>query len=241
MGDPESALGKAVESLRLCFALAHPIVAIATLLWLPLHLVTNGVFGTHWALMSLASFLELVIGSLVTASILCSVSQYRQGSVPGLVESLRGGLDSWGGLVLTNMLAGIVILAGFVALVLPGFYLLFLYALVAPVVVFENTTGRAALTRSGRLTEGRKLNIALAAIPLLVLIMAVGVLYVGLEVAGESLALPPLVWIAVTSLVDLGGSLLSVPITILMALFYWEAEASTLSEEAQLFTSSLQG
>ena len=227
-----------MESLRLSFALLHPVAAIALVLWLPLHLVTNGLIGDDTAVMGLSNLAEVFAGALVTSSILSALATYREGRSPGFRESLASGFQSWGSLVLTNILAGVVILLGFVVLILPGIYFLLTYALIAPIVVLEGTSGRAALTLSGQLTEGRKWSIAVAAFPLFALVLTLGVAYAALEIASETMALPHLIWVVTTSLIDLAGNVMSVPITILMALFFWEAEGEIQDDGLHIFTPS---
>ena len=78
----------------------------------------------------------------------------KTGSFPGFGEVLPRVQPRLGALIGTSILAGLGILFGLILLVVPGLILLTWWAVVAPVVMLEDTSGTAALGRSRELVRG---------------------------------------------------------------------------------------
>ncbi|MCA9528732.1 MAG: hypothetical protein KC543_01200 [Myxococcales bacterium] len=85
---------------------------------------------------------------LSTAALIESLSASYFGERLGVLESYRRALPRWGALVVTQVLAGLLIFAGFVVFVVPGVYLAAVFMLVSPVVVLESMGLADALRRS---------------------------------------------------------------------------------------------
>lgn len=113
--------------------------------------------GVVAALVGEAAYAGLV-SSLVVAA--------RQGRDPSIVELLRS--LPLGRLLAVDLLATLVIAAGFVALILPGFLFLAWFALVAPALEVEKLGIAAAFRRSRELVRGHVWLVLGLLVPLLI-------------------------------------------------------------------------
>jgi hypothetical protein len=121
-------------------------------------------------------YLLSVLGYLLLAAVL----MLRQrtillGRVPQLQTEFAAALARWPLLILSSLLAGIVVFAGLLLLVLPGIYLLVCFLLLLPVVLFETHTPWQLLMRCMRLMQPlwRKALAAAVIATLIVLVCAV--------------------------------------------------------------------
>jgi hypothetical protein len=143
-----------------------------------------------------------------------------EGRRVGYPGALRSGLGHWGRLFGARFVAGLLIVLGLLALVVPGVVLAVRYALIDQVVVFEGAGATVARRRSAELVKGRVWRIVLAA----VLCMA---LYLGLVVAIGFVVnvVDPEggFWLLVASgcVQDVLGEF----VACVLLLFYWEARA----------------
>ena len=71
-------------------------------------------------------------------------------------QALGQGIRHWGRLFTTRFFAGVIVLFGMAALIVPGIILAVRYFLIDYVVVLEGVGGEAALRRSAELTKGRR-------------------------------------------------------------------------------------
>ena len=71
-----------------------------------------------------------------------------------IAESYRFGLARFWSIVLVGLLTGLAILAGFLLLVIPGFFVLTRLTCTLPALVIEDKRGSAALSRSWNLVAG---------------------------------------------------------------------------------------
>jgi hypothetical protein len=137
-----------------------------------------------------AAGLALDEGALTIISSIVSIviSTFYQGMVVQLVRDvLDGRRDSSAGdllrsvspvvltLILISFLAGIATVIGFIALIIPGLYLMTIWAVVAPVVVVERPNGLDAFGRSRALVKGHGWQVFGVIILVIALLLAVGV------------------------------------------------------------------
>jgi hypothetical protein len=96
----------------------------------------------------------LITTPLVMGMLVRLVLDDAAGEPVSASRCIRTGLDVFAALVFTVLLAMIGIVVGLVAFVIPGVFLAVRWAVVAPVVVLERTSGPAALSRSWELVRG---------------------------------------------------------------------------------------
>jgi hypothetical protein len=125
-----------------------------------------------------------IISSLVSIVI----STFYQGMVVQLVRDVLDGrrdnsigdlLRSVSPVVLTliivSILAGIATVIGFIALIIPGLYLMTIWAVIAPVVVVERPDGLSAFGRSRALVKGHGWQVFGVIVIVIVLLLVIGI------------------------------------------------------------------
>ncbi len=93
----------------------------------------------------------LVLGPIGTAALLRIITQDILERPVGLGDALLFGLQRFGALFTTTLLAGLGMMLGFIFCVIPGIYLGIVWSLINQVVVMENLSGSSALGRSKEL------------------------------------------------------------------------------------------
>lgn len=96
----------------------------------------------------------LVTVPLITAMQVRAILAIEQGKVPTAGEAAREGLEIFAPVLVVVILVGAAAVAGFVALIIPGIYLLTHLAVATQVVAVEGVTGVAAMRRSFALVRG---------------------------------------------------------------------------------------
>jgi uncharacterized protein UPF0259 len=141
---------------------------IALTVWLPGHLVINyidfftpstGAADAEARGFRVALSVEAVFGPLVVASTLAALSRITRREPAGYVQALADGLVAWPRLFIARLVASVVVLAGLVALVVPGVIILVRLSFVDALVVLDGVPLGAALRASNALTQGRRLAI----------------------------------------------------------------------------------
>jgi hypothetical protein len=97
----------------------------------------------------------LIVTTLVTAASVKAVSDIYLGQPTGVKISLRFALRRLGAVIGLELLSGIGLTIGFIALVIPGIWLYGLWSVAVPVLLIERTGPASALGRSRRLVSGR--------------------------------------------------------------------------------------
>ncbi|MGR3311486.1 MAG: hypothetical protein ACUZ77_12035 [Candidatus Brocadiales bacterium] len=99
-------------------------------------------------------FMWLVAYAWVSGSLIIAVRETASGKVTTIKDALQDGwLIKWSFLLVT-ILFGLVIVGGMILLIIPGIIFFTWYFLCYYVLVCENITGRAALSRSRELVRG---------------------------------------------------------------------------------------
>ena len=108
------------------------------------------------ALWSLASLVVLIIGSLwLQGALTATVADVRDGRADEGIEAVfRRVRPALGTLFIAGLLTGLGIALGFVALIVPGLFLLTRWVLVTPAVVLERLPATDAMRRSWELVRG---------------------------------------------------------------------------------------
>jgi len=111
--------------------------------------------GASVAAFGLAGLANVIATTLATAACFKGVSDAYLGAEPTWRNSLGFARDRLGSLLWLTLLATLIIILGFVALIVPGIYLGLAFNLAAPVLLFEGLRGRKALGRALRLIRHR--------------------------------------------------------------------------------------
>jgi hypothetical protein len=96
----------------------------------------------------------LVVAPLIAAATIYFLQRLADGERPHAGRSIQAGLDVFAPVFLAVLLAGAVVAAGLVALILPGLYLAVRLVFVAQSVVVDKGRGAEALRGSWRLSQG---------------------------------------------------------------------------------------
>lgn len=128
----------------------------------------------------------LILQPFGTAAVLKVVANSYLGEPITIGSAFRFALGKFWKLVGTLILAGLVIVLGFLLFVVPGIFFWIFYTLIAQVVVVENIGGGRALGRSKSLTKGHRWRI----LGLMILLLILGYIWSLIE-SLLGLALPP--------------------------------------------------
>jgi hypothetical protein len=231
---PSSVFGKfglAVHLLGENFVLISLIILTV---WLPAN-IAIGFYEFNapedqqvFASFRLNSLIGGVFGPISIGALIFVIGERMNGKRVGYAEAMGMGFRNWGRLFAANFFAGIFIVLGFLALIVPGVILVIRYALLNPVVVYEHAS--TPRQRSAELTAGRRWKILAAGLLFFMLffVFMFAMLFAVEYVQGEVEWLNnPWVNIAVECVSDVLMSLL----TILMVLFYLEARQNELARD----------
>jgi hypothetical protein len=219
---PRSVFGKFGLAFWLLGSNLALIVPIVLTVWLPLNILITTLESQApagqegMASFRYNSFTGGVFGPIVSGAMIFALSRRIAGVRVTYGRAMQAGFGNWGRLFAANFFAGLFILIGLVALVVPGIILQVRYALLDPAVVLERSPNPRE--RSTELTAGRRWAIFFSGCLFLGFFLP---LSFGVWSLLESLELPEVYWtsIAVESVLDVVGTIGS----IVMLLFYCEA------------------
>jgi hypothetical protein len=212
------------ETCRLLARHFHLFTLIVLTVWLPGHLIINyidffatskgaadaGVRGFRIGLM-----VEGAFGPLVVAATLAALARITSGEPASYAQAMRHGLAMWPRLFIARLVVSALVLAGLIALVVPGVLALVRLSFVDALVVLDGAPLGVALRASNALTAGRRLAIFWTGGLLFVAVFSVAMTLSALASAADHFVVQVLVdcVIAVTQTV----------FTIALFLFYREA------------------
>ncbi|MCX6929756.1 MAG: hypothetical protein NT154_42065 [Verrucomicrobia bacterium] len=220
-------LGEAVVLLRRRWLLFSAVILTV---WLPGNLLTDylGYYvfedGAIYHQMRVTTWIEGIFGPIYIGAMMYALARLKLGQEVTYKEAMLVGLKNWRRLFAARFFAGLIVILGLFALLIPGILLLVRYALLDCVVVLEECDSSKARQRSNDLTKGRRWQI-----------FGAGALcFIGLNVLGILLYLPqsiaePLNLMAYDVIVDCLIDIAYALIQIAMFLFYWEARAGELA------------
>jgi hypothetical protein len=163
-------------------------------------------------------FIEMAFSLISTGALYHSLLQIKSGRSVTYKEAMTVGFKKCQTLYIANLVAGIFICLGFVALIIPGFFLMVRYSFIDAVVVIEDKGTKASLARSTELTTGYKWQIFWAFV---VFVVSFLILSIAIELPVElitSLKILP-IEIVLDCIRDIAASVM----TIVLFLFYWES------------------
>jgi len=212
------------ETFRLLARHFHLFTLIALTVWLPGHLIINYIdfFATSKGAADAGArgfrvglMVEGFFGPLVVAATLSALARITRGEPVSYAQAMRQGFAIWPRLFLARLVASALVLAGLIALVVPGVLVLLRLAFVDALVVLEGAPLGAALRASNALTVGRRLAIFWTGGFLFVAVFSVAMTLSALAGAADHFV--------VQVLVDCVIAVTQVVFTIALFLFYREA------------------
>lgn len=102
----------------------------------------------------IGAVLAFVMSFVVQAAVSRAAAQATVGDPVDTESSYRWGFKHLGSVIAIALLAGLVILVGFILLIIPGIIAAVMLSVVIPVLVFEDKRGTEALRRSWDLVKG---------------------------------------------------------------------------------------
>lgn len=168
------------ETLRLYRDQAGVLIPAAFWLFLAVAIVEALVAG-NLLLGSLAVVLSLAVSTLYQGFVVRLVDDVRDGRRDHSIRELMGAVAPVVGRLLgAGLIAGIGIVGGFFLLVVPGLYLLTIWAVIAPVIVVERRKVFAAFGRSRKLVRGNGWPVFWTVILAFLITLAVAALFVSI-------------------------------------------------------------
>jgi len=217
-------ISEAIHLFRTHFKL---IASLVLTVWLPANLLIeyyddNFLYQENiFKIMGAAMWIEALLGPIYIGAIIFLLSEAKQGQNVKYKEAIVEGLRNWGALFKARFFAGLLIVLGLIALIIPGIYLALRFSLIEYVVVLEGADTRDSRERSTELTEGIRWELLGAA-----LISNIGVLilsFVGGFIIGLlQVSFPALDTFFISAIVDSATNVLFSIITIIFFLYYWE-------------------
>jgi len=212
------------ETFRLLVRHFDLFTMIALTVWLPGHLVINYIdfFATSKGAADAAArsfraavLVEGLFGPLVVAATLAALLSIKQGQPARYLAAMKWALMLWPRLFLTRLVVSVIVLAGLIALVVPGVMLLVRLAFVDALVALDGLPLGQALRISNALTDGRRRGIFWTGGFLFAAVFSLAAALSAVAGLAEHFVVQVLAdcLIAVTQTV----------FTIAMFLFYWEA------------------
>ena len=142
----------------------------------------------------LGSLVEIVAAFLLQATLVKAVQDVRDGRVDLSVgETMRAATPYIAPVAGASILAGIAITIGLFLLIVPGLYLITIWAVIVPVIVLEGSGALASFGRSHQLVRGRGWHVfatlVLVFVILIVVNLVLGLIFVALpHVLGNGLS-----------------------------------------------------
>jgi hypothetical protein len=165
----------AAHLLVIAFAIYVVAAIVAGLLAL-----AGGIFGAL-----LGSIVELFAAFLVQAALVKAVQDVRDGRVDlSVAETVAASTSYIWPVAAASILAGIAITIGFILVIVPGLYLITIWAVIVPVIVIERSAALASFGRSRQLVRGNGWHVfgtlVLVFVILLVVDLVLGLIFVAL-------------------------------------------------------------
>ena len=137
------------EAWRMYKAHARHLLAIAFVIYLVAAVIAAllALAGTIGAL--LGGLVEIIAAFLLQAALVKAVQDVRDGRVDmSIGETVSAATPYLGSVFLASFLAGIAITIGLILVIVPGLYLMTIWAVIVPVIVIEGSGALASFGRS---------------------------------------------------------------------------------------------
>jgi len=210
------------EAWQMYKAHASHLLAIAFVIYLAAAVIA-ALFelagGTIGAL--LGSLVEIVAAFLLQATLVKAVQDVRDGRADlSLGETVRAATPYLGAVAGASILAGIAITIGLILLIVPGLYLITIWAVIVPVIVLERSGALASFGRSYQLVKGRGWHVFGTLVLMYIILLAVS-LVLGLIFS----ALPHALGRGLSSVIS--GTLIAPFLALVVTLVYYRLSANS--------------
>jgi hypothetical protein len=206
-------LGEAWQMYR---SHALHLLAIAFVIYLVAAIVT-AILSLAGSLIGalLGTIVELLAAFLVQAALVKAVQDVRDGRADlSIGETVSAATPYLWTVAAASILAGIAITIGLILVIVPGLYLITIWAVIVPVIVIERSAALASFGRSRQLVRGRGWHV-FGTLVLVFLILIVVDIVLGLIFS----ALPVLVRTGLSSVVS--GTLVAPFLALVVTLIYY--------------------
>jgi hypothetical protein len=204
------------EAWRMYKAHARHLLAIAFVIYLAAAVIAALLAlagGTIGAL--LGALVEIVAAFLLQATLVKAVQDVRDGRADlSIGETVSAATPYIASVALASILAGIAIVIGLALIIVPGLYLITIWAVIVPVIVIEGSGALASFGRSQQLVRGRGWHV-FATLVLVYVILLVVNLVLGLIFS----ALPRVLGSGLSSII--AGTLIAPFLALVVTLVYY--------------------
>src|SRR3984885_6314723 len=179
------------EAWSMYKAHAWHLLAIAFVIYLAAAIVAGllslaGVFGSL-----LGSIVEFFAAFLLQATLIKAVQDVRDGRADlSMGETVSAATPSIWSVAVASILAGIAITIGLILVIVPGLWLITIWAVIIPVIVIERSGALASFERSRQLVRGHGWHVfgtlVLVFVILIVVDIVLGVIFLALPIVLRS-------------------------------------------------------
>lgn len=203
---------------------AAPLLISAFAIFFVVGLVQGVVADSGFLLQFAATALGLIAQALYTGFVVKLTEDVRDGKRDFTVGELYSSASKFiGPLIVNGFLKGVAVVIGLFLLIVPGLYLLTIWAVTSPAIVSEGKDGIKAFGRSRELVEGQKMQVFLTmlvafliTIGVLVVVLGIGAALgtgalVALSIFVSTVTAPIAALVAAILFFDLGGGAPAAP------------------------------
>ncbi|HJR45038.1 MAG TPA: hypothetical protein VJ927_05485 [Actinomycetota bacterium] len=148
-------------------AVVYVVIALLTLIFISL----GGILGAI-----LAAILSIIGLFLVQAALVEAVADIRDGRADMSVgDTLSSGVKHIAPVAGASILAGFAIVIGLLLLIVPGLFLITIWAVIVPVIVLERSGAMSSFARSRQLVSGYGMNVFGVIVIQFLILIAVGI------------------------------------------------------------------
>jgi hypothetical protein len=183
------------EAWRMYKTFAKHLLAIAFVIYLIAAIITallalaGGTIG-----ILLGSLVSIIAAFVLQATLVKAVQDIRDGHADlSIGQTVSEAMPFIGAVAVASILAGVAITIGLILLIVPGLFLITIWAVIVPVIIIERSGGLASFGRSRQLVRGRGWHVfgtlVLVYIIMLVVNIVLGVIFSALpHVWGDGLS-----------------------------------------------------
>ncbi len=125
----------------------------------------------------LGSLVQIVAAFLLQATLVKAVQDVRDGRADmSIGDTVRAATPYLGAVAGASILAGIAITIGLILIIVPGLYLITIWAVIVPVIVLEQSGALASFGRSQRLVRGNGWHVFGTLVLVYIIMLVVGII-----------------------------------------------------------------